>query len=111
MRQVYHEYLPAGTVLEYTPEGATTGNALKVRVRGPIGTHSTASPGQRARLCPQIEKEVSAYDSDVAAAVDYALASPHCNGSVGVYGLCLGGGLAIRASLHPAVSATVRYRV
>ena len=37
--EVYHEFLPAGTVLEYTPEGATKGNALKVTTtdgKGPL---------------------------------------------------------------------------
>ena len=79
--EVYHELLPAGTVLEYSPADTARGNACK-----------TAKP-------------LAAYDSDAAAAIDYLLASEHCNGRVGVAGFCLGGALAFRAALHPAVRA------
>jgi carboxymethylenebutenolidase len=81
--EVYHEFLAPGTVLEYTPEGATRGNALKA------------------------EKELAAFDSDARASVDYLKSSLFCSGSVAAMGLCLGGGLAFRAALLPDVSATV----
>jgi carboxymethylenebutenolidase len=80
--EVYHESLPAGTALAYDPEGTAKGNALKV------------------------EKEVSAYDADCAAAVSWLVAHPLGTGRVGAMGICLGGGLAFRAALHPLVRAT-----
>jgi carboxymethylenebutenolidase len=80
--EVYHESLPAGTALNYDPEGTAKGNALK------------------------IEKEVAAYDADCACAVAWLAAHPLSTGRVGAVGICLGGGLAFRAALHPAVRAT-----
>lgn len=79
--EVYHELLPAGTVLEYSPADTARGNACKTA------------------------KSVAAYDSDAAAAIAWLRASEHCNGRIGVAGFCLGGALAFRAALHPAVSA------
>jgi carboxymethylenebutenolidase len=81
--EVYHEALPAGTVLPYTADGAARGNELKAA------------------------KDVAAWDADAAACVAWLLASPHCSGRVATVGLCLGGGLALRTALHPAVAATV----
>ena len=81
--EVYHESLPAGTALAYDPEGTAKGNALKV------------------------EKEVAAYDADCDAAVAWLAAHPLGTGRVGAMGICLGGGLAFRAALNPAVRATV----
>jgi carboxymethylenebutenolidase len=83
--EVYHESLPPGTVLAYTPEDTQRGNDLKAA------------------------KETSAFDADTAACVAHLQASPHCTGKVGASGLCLGGGLALRAALHPNVSATVTW--
>jgi carboxymethylenebutenolidase len=80
--EVYHESLPAGTALAYDPEGTARGNALKV------------------------EKEVAAYDADAAAAVAWLAGHPLGTGRVGAMGICLGGGLAFRAALHPLVKAT-----
>jgi len=82
--EVYHELLPAGTVLTYTPEDSARGNACKV------------------------EKELASYDADAAAAVAFLAAHPACSGAVGVAGMCLGGGLAFRAAVTvPAVKAAV----
>jgi len=80
--EVYHEALPAGEALPYTPEGTAKGNALKA------------------------DKEVSASDSDARAAVDFLHAHPASTGRVGAMGICYGGGLAFRAALLPGVSAT-----
>lgn len=79
--EVYHEYEPAGTVLNYDPAGTDRGNALK------------------------FTKPVAAYDADAEAAVTALLQNRACNGRVGTFGVCLGGHLAYRAALDPRVSA------
>lgn len=82
--EVYHELLPIGTVLSYTPEDSALGNKCKT------------------------DKELASYDADAAAAVDALRAHPFCTGKVGVAGVCLGGGLAFRAAaVARGVSACV----
>jgi carboxymethylenebutenolidase len=82
--EVYHELLPAGTVLAYTPEDTARGNAAK-----------TARPR-------------AAYDGDAAAAVAALRAHASCTGAVGAAGVCLGGGLAFRCAVtQPSVAAAV----
>ncbi len=81
--EIYHELEPAGTVLAYDQAGADKGNA-----------HKTA-------------KEISAYDSDSRAALDYLKSRPDSNGNLGVLGICIGGHLAFRAAMNPDVAATV----
>ena len=81
--EIYHEFEPAGTVLQYDAAGADRGNALK------------------------IQKEVSAYDSDSRAALDFLKAHPACTGKLGVVGICIGGHLAFRAAMNPDVLAGV----
>jgi carboxymethylenebutenolidase len=79
--EIYHELEPAGTVLPYDQAGADRGNARK------------------------IGKELSAYDSDARAALDYLKANPACTGKLGVMGICIGGHLAFRAAMNPDVLA------
>ncbi len=79
--EVYHEYEPAGTVLNYDAAGTDRGNALKVT------------------------KPVSAYDADARAGLTALVGHPACNGRLGTFGVCLGGHLAYRAALDPRVSA------
>lgn len=81
--EIYHELEPAGTVLAYDSAGADKGNAHK------------------------IAKEISAYDSDSRAALDYLKSRSDSNGRLGVLGICIGGHLAFRASMNPDVQATV----
>lgn len=81
--EVYHEYEPAGTVLNYDPAGTERGNALK------------------------FAKPVAAYDADARAGLTALLDHPACDGRVGTFGVCLGGHLAYRAALDPRVSAAV----
>jgi carboxymethylenebutenolidase len=81
--EVYHEMEPAGTVLPYDQAGAETGNAHK------------------------FAKEVSSYDSDARAALDYLAARADATSRLGVMGICLGGHLAFRAAMNPDVRATV----
>jgi len=80
--EIYHELEPAGTVLAYDQAGADVGNAHK------------------------IAKEISAYDSDARAALDFLLVHPACTGRLGVMGICIGGHLAFRAAMNPDVLAT-----
>lgn len=79
--EVYHEYEPAGTVLRYDAPGTERGNALK------------------------FTKPVAGFDADARAAVGFLRGHPACTGRIGSLGICLGGHLAYRAALDPAVSA------
>jgi carboxymethylenebutenolidase len=79
--EVYHEYEPAGTVLRYDQPGTDRGNALKTT------------------------KPVAAFDADARAALGFLAQHPACTGRLGTFGVCLGGHLAYRAALDPAVSA------
>ena len=79
--EVYHEYEPAGTVLQYDQAGTERGNALK------------------------FTKPVSAWDEDARVAYDFLEAHPHASGRLGSAGVCLGGHLAYRAALDPRVEA------
>lgn len=81
--EIYHELEPAGTVIPYLEDGAARGNENK------------------------ISKEVSAYDSDARAALDYLKTHPLCTGRVGAAGICVGGHLAFRAAMNPDVLAAV----
>ena len=81
--EIYHELEPAGTVLAYDQAGADKGNAHK------------------------IAKEISSYDSDSRAALDYLKSRRDCSGRLGVMGICIGGHLAFRAAMNPDVLAAV----
>lgn len=81
--EVYHEFLPAGTVLAYDQAGADKGNELKYA------------------------KELASYDEDARAAVDFLKTHASANGRVGTLGICLGGHLAFRTAMRPDVAATV----
>ncbi len=79
--EVYHELEPAGTVLAYDSVGAELGNAHK------------------------IAKSLTSYDADARAALDFLKTHPYGTGRLGVFGVCLGGGLALRAAMNPDVQA------
>jgi carboxymethylenebutenolidase len=79
--EIYHELEPAGTVLPYDEAGADRGNNDK------------------------ITKELSSYDSDARAALDFLKAQPYCTGKLGVMGICVGGHLAFRAAMNSDVLA------
>jgi carboxymethylenebutenolidase len=81
--EVYHELEPAGTVLAYDQAGADKGNADK------------------------FAKELSSYDADARAVLDYLKTREDCNGRLGAVGICLGGHLAFRTAMNPDVLATV----
>jgi len=81
--EIYHELEPAGTVLPYDTAGAERGNACKTT------------------------KEISSYDADARAALDYLKAHEACSGRLGVMGICIGGHLSFRAAMNPDVLAAV----
>jgi carboxymethylenebutenolidase len=81
--EVYHEFLPAGTVLAYDQAGADRGNELKYA------------------------KALASYDDDARVAVDWLKAHDRGNGRVGSLGICLGGHLAFRTAMLPSVAAAV----
>lgn len=80
--EVFHELNPIGTVLGYDDAGKDKGNADKVA------------------------KYLEAHDSDAQAMVDHLQTLAYFSGKLGAMGFCLGGGLAYRAAMHPAVCAT-----
>jgi carboxymethylenebutenolidase len=80
--EIYHEFLPAGTVLAYDQAGADRGNELKYA------------------------KELASYDDDARAVVDFLKTHARGNGRVGAMGICLGGHLALRTAMLPEVAAT-----
>jgi carboxymethylenebutenolidase len=81
--EVYHEFLPLGTVLAYDTAGAEQGNNLKTT------------------------KTIASYDDDARAALNFMKTHPSCTGKLGVMGMCLGGHLAFRAAMNPEVRAGV----
>jgi carboxymethylenebutenolidase len=81
--EVYHEYLPLGTVLKYDQTGSDQGNALKTT------------------------KPVKGYDDDARAALDYLKSREDCTGRLGAMGICMGGHLAFRAAMNPDVLGAV----
>ena len=81
--EIYHEFEPAGTVLAYDQAGADRGNILKTT------------------------KELSSYDTDARAVLDFLKTYPHCTGKLGVMGICIGGHLSFRAAMNPGVLASV----
>jgi carboxymethylenebutenolidase len=80
--EVYHEFEPPGTVLQYDAVGTARGNELK------------------------ITKELASYDADSRAVLDYLERDNQSSGRIGAIGICLGGHLAYRAALDPRVNAT-----
>jgi carboxymethylenebutenolidase len=81
--EIYHEYEPAGAVLEYDQEGSDRGNALKTT------------------------KPVRAYDDDARAVLKHLAGREDCTGRLGAMGICIGGHLAFRAAMNPEVRGAV----
>lgn len=79
MPEIYHEFLPAGTVLAYDQAGSDRGNTLKT------------------------EKELASYDADAIAVLSHLKSRPDCDGHLGAMGICIGGHLAFRAAMNPDV--------
>ena len=81
--EIYHEFLPAGTVLAYDQAGADKGNELKTT------------------------KELASYDADARVVLDFLRSHPAGTGKLGVLGICIGGHLSFRAAMNPGVRAGV----
>src|SRR5690554_1368114 len=79
--EVAHELNPIGTVLAYDDAGKDKGNNDK------------------------FTKPLKDHDTDTQAMIAFVRQQAYCSGSVGTMGVCLGGHLAFRAALNPAVSA------
>lgn len=77
--EVFHELNPLGTVLGYDDVGKAKGNSDKA------------------------EKPLESHDTDTQALLDYAQDQAFCTGKVGAMGVCIGGHLAFRAALNPAM--------
>ncbi|KAI1461163.1 alpha/beta-hydrolase [Annulohypoxylon moriforme] len=80
----YHDFI-GPEALAYDVPGTDKGNELKIK------------------------KTLQSYDADSRATVDYLLSLTTCNGRIGTTGMCLGGHLALRATLDPRISAGVSY--
>lgn len=81
--EVYHEFATPGEVFAYDQAGTERGNRLK------------------------ITKELTSYDADAKAVLEFLVQHPACNGNLGSLGICLGGHLAFRAAMNPMVKAGV----
>ena len=81
--EIYHEFEPAGTVLQYDQAGSDRGNEWKTT------------------------KELKSYDDDAHAVLAHLAQRADCTGRLGVMGICLGGHLAFRAAMNPEVYGTV----
>jgi len=79
--EIYHEHEPPGTVLGYDEEGKNKGNAYKKKTKA------------------------STFDNDADVLIAALREHPSCNGRIGVVGFCIGGHLAFRAALKPAILA------
>jgi carboxymethylenebutenolidase len=79
--EIFHELEPAGAELAYDTEGTARGNRHKV------------------------EKPIGAFDADTRAVIEHLRGLPHATGRIGAMGVCVGGHLAFRAAMEPAVEA------
>ncbi|MGD8176554.1 dienelactone hydrolase family protein [Marinimicrobium sp. ARAG 43.8] len=79
--EVAHELNPIGTVLAYDDVGKEKGNNDK------------------------FTKPLKDHDTDTQAMIDFLQTRPYYSGKVGSMGVCLGGHLAFRAALNPALGA------
>jgi len=80
--EIYHEFLPKGTVLGTDMEGKTKGNDLKK------------------------EFKMENFDKDVSTLINTLKSHQKCNGRIGVLGFCIGGHLALRAALDSTILAS-----
>lgn len=79
--EIFHELETPGAVLGYDQAGADRGNQDK------------------------ITKTIASYDDDARAVIRHLQGWSACSGSIGVFGVCIGGHLAFRAAMNPEVRA------
>ena len=77
--EVFHELNPMGTVLAYDDAGKDKGNQDKWA------------------------KPLEHHDSDTEALINFANKQDYCAAKIGAMGVCIGGHLAYRAALNPAI--------
>jgi len=84
--EIYHELVPAGTVLDAAdPKQTEQGNILKKT------------------------KKLSVWENDVKVLVAALKGNERCSGRVGVLGHCIGGHLSIRAAFNPDILAAAAF--
>ncbi|MEK0446560.1 MAG: hypothetical protein RLZZ142_2415 [Verrucomicrobiota bacterium] len=83
--EIFHEFEPLGTVLEYDTAGADRGNWCKVN------------------------KPLASYDADTRAVIDFLKGHPQCTGKLGSLGICIGGHLNFRCCFEPEILAGVSF--
>lgn len=81
--EIFHELNPVGTVLAYDDAGKDKGNQDKW------------------------EKPLEQHDSDTQALFDFVQTRAYCTGAVGAMGVCIGGHLAYRAAINPAIKSAL----
>jgi carboxymethylenebutenolidase len=81
--EIYHEFEPLGEVFKYNKEDTERGNLYKN------------------------EKSVESFDSDTKVTIETLLADSNCSGSLGAFGVCLGGHLSFRAAMHKEIKVSV----
>lgn len=81
--EIFHELEEPGCVLAYDQAGADRGNEDK------------------------ISKEISSYDDDGKAVIQFLKSHPGCTGTLGTLGICIGGHLSFRCAMNPEISAAV----
>ncbi|GAB2690897.1 dienelactone hydrolase family protein [Aliiglaciecola aliphaticivorans] len=79
--EIFHELNPLGTVLEYDDLGKDKGNQDKS------------------------QKSLLDHDTDTEAMIDFIRTATYCSNEIGAMGVCIGGHLAYRAALNPAIKA------
>jgi carboxymethylenebutenolidase len=80
---VYHEFTEPGEAFAYDQVGTERGNRLKTT------------------------KELSSYDADARAVIDFFSNDTGCTGRIGSIGICLGGHLAFRAAMNREVETGI----
>jgi len=84
--EIYHELIPAGTVLDATdPKQTEEGNRLKKT------------------------KQLAVWENDVVVLVKALRENARCSGRIGVFGHCIGGHLTMRAAFNPDIIAAAAF--
>lgn len=89
----YHDFT-GPEPLAYDVPGTDKGNEWKITKVGKLQAFSL-----RNLSTNQCIQTLNSYDEDSTRSVDYLLSLPTCTGRIGATGMCLGGHLALRASV------------
>ncbi|TLD25097.1 hypothetical protein PspLS_05743 [Pyricularia sp. CBS 133598] len=102
----YHDFT-GPEPLAYDVPGTDQGNEWKIKKVWPPFVEQRCLC--LANFIYGFPQTLESYDEDSHKSVDYLLSLPTCTGLIGATGMCLGGHLALRASLDPRISACVAY--